>query len=327
MIRRAALLSMMVFFLAVSSRPAAAAGDYPPPWPASDVTMTIPAGQGSETDALFALLRDGLLEKTGKKLLPHYVSGRAGADAWSRMVDDLPDGYVVTAVVLPDAFLRSLQPDSGVDLKTMAICHIVAHMPAVLWVAEPNAIANVNDFTDTAAGMNGNFLVAGPGRYSIAQVAARALARETGVRTTYIPYSDTVTAARAALNRQTGAFWGYSPRVTVPDFPAAVFKPLAVAARERMPSLPDVPTFNQAGLNVVQGVYIGLAVPLDTPKITLQEIDEFFAAYVKSPEFTRRAQQLGFTPLSIGMEAVPTFLKEIEADARIMAEDYRLTEQ
>jgi len=322
--RALSLLAAMTFFAVPGIAGAAAPDDYPPPWPSADVTFTVPYSPGSEAETLFALIRQGFERNTGKKLVARNVPGRAGADAWARLVDDAPDGSVLTAVAIPDIFLRALQPDSGVSPDAMAVCHVIAYMPCVLWTAGPGALGSLDAFTEAAHEGIGTLLVSGPGSFSIGQVAARTIDRELGVRTSYIPYSDTVTAARAALTGKTRAFWGYSVPVTVEGAHASAFKPLAVAARERLASLPDVPTFRELGIDFTRGLFLGVAVPLDTPDITREEIDEFFVEFAASPEFRTSAVEAGFVPQAMDTASLPVFFTEMRTNARKMVDNNEL---
>lgn len=324
----ASLVAVLLWFslCPAASFAAAADPDYPPQWPDADITVTLPFPQGSETDTLFALIREVFVAKTGKDAKVRYVPGRAGADAWARIVDDAADGSVLTLVLFPDAYLRSTQPDSGVFLNAFAVCNVIAYMPCALWTVEPNPFKTVQDVADAVA-KGGTFMVAGSGRYSASQLAARALDRELGVHTTYVPYTGTVTAAGAVLNGQASVFWGYSARVAAPGLKNAKLRPLAVASGKRMPSLPDVPAFQDLGMRVNEGVYIGVAVPADTPKITREEISEFFSAFAKTPEFRTKATESGFSPLDIDMGSMSLFFTEMKAAAERKAESVSLGEQ
>ena len=303
----------------------AAEGDYPPVWPDGDVTFTVPFRQGNEADTLRALIRDAFVAQTGKKFTPRYVEGRGGADAWARMIDDPQNGTVLTAILLPDVYLRSLQRDSGVSLGNMAVCHIIAFMPCVLWVpaAGPKTL---DEFTDAVAEKNGAFQAAGAGSYSTAQAMAKMLDRQTGVRTTYIPYPSTAAAASAVSGGKAGAFWGYSVPVTVPDLPGAAFRPLAVAAANRVPAMPDTPTFRELGIDMVQGAYLGIAVPPDTPELTREEIVEFFSDLARSVPFRENAVRAGFTPMDVAQEALSVFIAQESEAAKQLAEGYILSD-
>ena len=325
MIRRG--LFLLAIFAAVSLFPPVACpaqGESPPPWPVADITFTVPFNSGSETAALFSLVQDAFAAKTGKAMTARLVPGRAGANAWARLVDDAPDGSVLTAVLLPDAYLRMLQPDSGVNVDAMGICHVIAYMPAVLWTVTSSSFASVDDVTAAAA--KSDFSAAGPGSYSAGQIAARSLDRQTGTRSLYVPYSGTVTAAKAAADKQVQVFWGYSVRVAPPGLDPASLQPLAVAAPARLPALPETPTFKELGMTIDEGVHIGVAVPADTPEITRQEISEFFAVLAGDSSFRAKAEALGFVPHNVGLSDMASFLAEMKESADAKAQDFSLRE-
>lgn len=316
--------AVLCFLLLAPPARAADGGEYPAPWPAGDMTFTVPFGVGSEVDTLRALIGASITVRTGKRFTPKYTVGRAGADAWARMVDDPQDGTVLTAVILPDANLRSQQPDSGVSLANMGVCNVIAHMPCVLWVPDGSSYNSVSDVIDAAAAANGGFTVAGSGRFSATQIASRSLDRQGGERSLYIPYTGTLTAAEAVARRQAQAYWGYSVPVAIPG---TKFKPLAVAAASRVSSMPDTPTFRELGLEVFQGVYIAIAVPVDTPKMTQEEISKYFSEFARSVAYRENAVRAGFTPMDVGGEDIKLFLAQEIENAKKLSSDFTLADQ
>lgn len=318
------LIRALVLLL-ISAMPAlAASSDYPPPWPSADVTVTMPFSQGSETDQLMALFRTPFTAETGKSMMERFISGQAGADAWARMRDDPVDGSVLTVVLLPNLLLRTLQPDSGVYPNRMSICHIVAYAPCALWVANSGAFDTFGAVVDAARSMGVRFHIGGPGRYSATQIANRALNRHAGINTVYIPYAGSQEAAKAALNRDVRAFWAQS--VALPELGAMV-KPVAVAAEKRLPCLPDTPTLRELGVDLIEGVYYGVAVPSDTPEMTRQEISAFFADVAASQAFRTGAASLGFVPLNIPLEEVPSVIAREDSLLKAKIEEYDLASQ
>lgn len=316
--------AVLCFLLLALPARAADGGEYPPPWPAGDITFTVPFGADSEVDTLRALIGTSITARTGKRFTVRYTDGRAGADAWARMVDDPRDGTVLTAVILPDAYLRSQQPDSGVSLSNMGVCNVIAHMSCVLWAPVGSSYNSANDVIDAAAAANGGFTVAGSGRFSAAQIVSRSLDRQGGVRSFYIPYAGTLTAAEAVSRRQAQAYWGYSVPVAIPG---AKFKPLAVAAASRVSSMPDTPTFRELGLEVIQGVYIAIAVPVDTPKMTREEISRYFSEFAGSAAYHENAVRAGFVPMNVEGEDLKVFLAQAIENAKKLSSDFTLADQ
>lgn len=325
--KRAAFFAAVIFSLASTAAAAALEPPIPedaPPWPSGDVTVTLPFSQGNESDAFLEFFAGAFTGETGKKCIPRYISGQGGADAWARMADDAPDGSVLTVAVFPNITLRAFQADSGVFPSAMAVCHVGAYLPCALWAAAPSPFDSVRSVVETARTMQGAFLMAGPGTYSAGQVAAAKFDRLMGVRTTYIPYAGSREAARAVLNRQAAVFWATA-------MPASSFgkgvRPLAVAAEARVPSLPGVPTFRELGIDLVEGYSFGIAMPRETPAITQKEVTAFFSRCAADARLQARAAEMGFAPTPMEGESAREFVRQEIEKARLVIEDFGLTER
>jgi tripartite-type tricarboxylate transporter receptor subunit TctC len=81
------------------------------------------------------------------------------------------------------------------------------------------------------------------------------------------------------------------------------FRTLAVAAEERVPALPDVPTFKELGYDIVGGAFRGVAVPLGTPQPVVDKLAEAYTAANK--QISKKQLDLGFVmKYSTGDDAV-----------------------
>ncbi len=325
--RFACLLLLLTVFFAPSVIAAATPDEIPAAdravvWPGKDVALTVPFAESNESDLYCSLFPDAFAAKTGWRLRLRYFAAEAGAQAWARMADDGPDGYNPTGVNIPHIILRGLAPDSGVDPKTMSLCVIFAYTPCVLWSPKPNPSA-LRDFIETARKAPGSPLVAGPGRHSAAQLAARMLDRNSGVHSGYLPYAGSSEAAGAAREGKATLFWAHT--VTLPGFAGAV--PVAVAAEQRHPALPHTPTFRELGYDVVQGTTRGLAVPADTPKDIRRRIATVFAGLNADPALRAKAASLGFSSLDLDYEKIPVWFAAQSEKYRRLAEDYEMNKQ
>lgn len=290
-------------------------------WPQGPVTLVIPFSPGGESDAFYALVRPRFQAATRQELVPQYQPGRGGADAWALMDTNLKDGYTLTGVNLPHLFLRSWQPDSGVDAKGMTVFALLSYTPCALWVADKSPFKSIEDFVDAARKAPDRVIVAGPATYSAAQLAAKSLDRLAGVRTTYIPYVGTVEASKATLDGFAQAFWSHS--VPWPES-AGRFRALAVAAPERAASLPRVPTFVERGYDLTQGTYRGLAVPKGTPPALLEALHNTFARIIKTPDMQKQALERGYSIFDLPLESVPAFMNTLAEKYREQAESFGL---
>ena len=85
---------------------------------------------------------------------------------------------------------------------------------------------------------------------------------------------------------------------------------LAVATEKRHPSLPDVPTFKELGLNWVDGAYRGVAMPKATPKALQQKMSDYFALLNADADNKKRLEEAGFVLVDIPVNKIPAFMKE-----------------
>jgi tripartite-type tricarboxylate transporter receptor subunit TctC len=79
-----------------------------------------------------------------------------------------------------------------------------------------------------------------------------------------------------------------------------------------LPLLPDVPTFDEAGVKSMNfSVWYGIVAPAKTPKSVVEKLERASMSVVKTPEFTNSVSSLGVTGIgSTGAE----FLKRLQSD-------------
>jgi tripartite-type tricarboxylate transporter receptor subunit TctC len=91
---------------------------------------------------------------------------------------------------------------------------------------------------------------------------------------------------------------------------------LATSGRERSPFLPDVPTFREAGYDIVGAGWFGLFAPARTPDETVDRISGVVVAALRQPDVEKRVRALGLRPTGTS----PAALAEIQrADSELWA--------
>ena len=85
---------------------------------------------------------------------------------------------------------------------------------------------------------------------------------------------------------------------------------LAVALEKRLASHPDVPTFKELGIDMVSGVYRGVAVPRATPEAKRKELSELFAKVNQDAGYRKKMTDAGFVIIDIGYDKMPAFMAE-----------------
>ncbi len=157
----------------------------------------------------------------------------------------------------------------------------------------------------------------GSATQSANHVAQARLDKLAGITTTYVPFSGTTPALAAVSGNQVSAGWSYSTAAIQAGDQVRV---LAVATDERVPSLPDVPTFKELGYDLTGGAYRGIAVPSSTPEEVRQQISDLFARINTDPELVAKMEAGGFVPIDVPYGEMSAFMDERKAEYTEVAE-------
>jgi len=122
-------------------------------------------------------------------------------------------------------------------------------------------------------------------------------AQSAGIELVHVPYRGSPPAVQALLAGDVQIFFASAGISTVAGHIASgKLKPLAVAAPQRLPALPQVQTTAEQGLpDLVAGNWWGLAAPVGTDPAIVQKLADAVKAAVAKPEIARQFEKLGLT--------------------------------
>lgn len=288
-------------------------------YPSRNVQYIIPFGPGGESDISARLQQSYFQEITGQQLIIQYMPGGGGAVGWSQLNEMDGNGYTIMGTNLPHIVLKPMGKDPGFkteDLKNFFYFH---YSPDALIVPNDSPYQTLEEFIAAAKKAPGSITLSGSGTQSANDIANRRLESLADIKTTYIPFKGTGAAVAALLGGQVQAEWGYTTVAANHDDKVRM---LAVAADERHPQFPDVPTFKELGYDMTGGAYRGMAVPKGTPDEVTRKLSEIFGQINDNPEFRKRMQDLGFVLIDVPYSEMDEFMaerrKEYEKVAREM---------
>lgn len=301
----------------------AAAGPVAAEYPEKPVTYIIPFGPGGESD-ITARMQQEFWPKyaNDEQVVIQYKPGGGGSQAWSQ-INTLPaDGYTIMGANVPHTLLQPMIADAGYQTDDVNVVHYFHYTPDAVVVSKDSDFQTLQDLIDHAKENPGAVTFAGSGSNSANHLMQQQLDKLAGITTTYVPFKGTGAAVQAIMGNQTSAGATYSTvGVNYPET-----RVLAVAAEERLPSLPDVPTFKELGLDWVGGAYRGVAVPQDTPDDIKQKVSDIVSNINADPAFRKKMENGGFVLTDIDREKMPEFLDEQKAKYRGIAEEMGLVE-
>jgi tripartite-type tricarboxylate transporter receptor subunit TctC len=280
-------------------------------YPAQPVKIVVPFVAGGGTDAIARWFAKGLEAKLGQ---PFIVENRAGSGTTlgaAFVARSVPDGYTLllgtssTYSIAPNVY-KKVPFDPINDFAAIAL---VAEVPFVLIVNPSLPARSVKELVELVKGKPGAYSYASAGIGTQHHVNAELLKTLTGISLTHVPYRGGAPAYQDVVAGHVPIMFGDASQV-LPLARAGKVRPLAVTIRQRLDTMPEVPTMHEAGItNYSASAWIAVVAPARTPPAIVGTLNEALVALVKSPETQKRFTGLGLRPLTSTPGELAAFMK------------------
>jgi tripartite-type tricarboxylate transporter receptor subunit TctC len=265
------------------------------PNPSRSIDLIIAFAPGGVTDVTGRIFADDLSKVIGVPVAPVNKPGASGTYGGTLVAKANPDGYTLLAntisgMVLSPSILPKVDFDTLQDFFHIAI---VSNIPGCLLIKPDSPYKTVNDLVEAARKAPGKISYATVGVGSDGNFNGEILASATGVKFKHVPFKGGGEVATAVMGGHVD--FGVSAATTyIPLEKAGKLRILAVTGKTRMKALPNVPTFQEAG---VKGGFInnwaGIFAPVKTPKPILDTIVSATEKVLKSKEFAEKIEKTG----------------------------------
>jgi tripartite-type tricarboxylate transporter receptor subunit TctC len=281
------MLIVLLFTFILSFSVVVAKAEYPD----KPITYIISFNPGGESDITARLQEKHLEEVLGVPVNVTHQPGGGGAVAWGQFQRTAkPDGYSLIGVNIPHIIGQPLQrKDAGYKTDGFNLIMWFHFTPNALIVRKDSKFNTVKDFVDFAKKNPKVVTVGGSGTYSANHLETLRLEREAGIKLTYIPHTGTGPLVPAVLGGHLTALMNYSMLGVQLKEQVRV---LAMASEERVPFLPDAPTFREQGYDIVGGAFRGVAAPIGTDKKIIDKLAQAFTKVNKT--IAKKQEPLGF---------------------------------
>jgi tripartite-type tricarboxylate transporter receptor subunit TctC len=263
-------------------------------WPSrGPIHFIVPYPPGGSTDVGARVIAENLSRALGQQIVVENKSGASGNIGFEAGAKSAPDGY--TVLIAPDqvtsaphVFKVNFDP-----LKDLVAVVQLSRQPVVL-AAHPklgvNSLAELIALVKQQPGLS--YATSGVG--SQQHMTAAWFAKLADIKLEHVPYRGGGQAINDLIaGHITLASLGSTP--LIPHYKAGKLKLLAQSTAQRSPSLPDVPTYQQAGINLQLDQWLGVFVPAGTPAaVTARlnaEINKALATPAVRDVFIQSAQE------------------------------------
>jgi tripartite-type tricarboxylate transporter receptor subunit TctC len=286
-------------------------------YPSRPITIVCPFAAGGATDVLARVMADPMGKALGQTVVIENLTGAAGAIGVAKAVRATPDGYTLSVGTLTTHVLIGGLYKLDFDLlNDLAPIAELAYEPLLLCVKNDLPAKNLKELIAWLKANPGKASAGIPGVGSTGNLAGISFQNMTGTSFQFVPYRGDGPAVQDLMAGQIDLMIEPSSNFTA-QVQAGTIRAIAVPAKTRMTSLPDVPTMGEAGLpGFYASIWFGLWAPKDTPKDIIAKLNAATVTAMADPNVKDRLGKLGQTVAARDMqtpEALRTFEKA-EAD-------------
>ncbi|MCX7932712.1 MAG: tripartite tricarboxylate transporter substrate binding protein [Rhodovarius sp.] len=276
-------------------------------WPNRPVRVIVPWPPGGSTDVLARLLSERLAATLGQPFLVENRPGAGGNIGTDALAKSAPDGYTMGPVTVGgwtiNQFLYSRMPyDPDRDLQPISMHWSLPNVFAVS--AQHNPARTVQEFIAWARGRRGGVSYGSPGVGTTPHLSGAWFVQRAGLDGEHVPFRGAAQTIPAILSGDV-TFAIDNLASYVPVITEGRMRALAVTSAERWPTLPDVPTMQEAGMpGFVVESWCAMAFPAGVPAPILQRAAAAIQAVSSEPAMIERFLRTGARALWSGPEAV-----------------------
>lgn len=251
--------------------------------------MIVPAAPGGTTDIVARVIAKHLSDRTGSPVVVENKAGAGGTIGAAQVALAKPDGCtMLMGNVGPNAINYSLNKHLSYTPADFEPVTDVFAVPNVLVVNPRVAAESVRQLVELAKQAPGTLALANSGTGQSTHMTAEMFRLKTGVDVIQVPYKGNAPAVADLVAGQVQMMFD-NVAVSLPHIQAGKLRALAVTSRQRVASLPDVPTMAESGIAGFDVVaWFGLFYPAGTDAAAVAALHESVADILELPSLRRQ---------------------------------------
>ena len=260
-------------------------------FPEKPINIVVPWPAGGAYDLAARLIAEHASDTFSVPLVVQNVTGAAGSTGVRHVANANADGYTI-GVMGTHAIAQSYMNPNATSLDELTPLVFIGPEPAALAVSSETNIEDIATYLDTLKYTPCNIINGNDSPGGFSYIAASMLENQFDVELTKIPYQGYAPTVSALLSGEV-----MSALLPIPlladQHAAGQLRLLGVAAQERHPFAPDVPTFKEQGYDFIAEDFFMLYLPEEVPEERREKLADMFYALLQDTSFQDAASKIG----------------------------------
>jgi tripartite-type tricarboxylate transporter receptor subunit TctC len=263
-------------------------------YPSRSITVIVPFPAGGASDVVARIVTSQMSRTLGQSIVIENVGGAGGTIGSARAAAATPDGYTLLAAAMGSHVAAPvLTPNVKYDpVADFVPIGITANSPAVVIARKDFPARDLKEFVVALRQQGEAVKQAHGGIGSSSHMACLLFTAAIGAKPTLVAYRGSGPALNDLMGGHVDFLCEQSVSVAEQVLAGSV-KAYAVAAGERLATLPDVPTAKEAGVNYEMSVWAGLFAPRGVPPEVIARLADALDQALDDPSVRERLTQLG----------------------------------
>ena len=262
-------------------------------FPSRPIKLVVPFPAGGGIDTTARVVAQALGGVLGQQILVQNQGGAGGAIATDAVVKAEPDGYTLlyhsTTGIVHAAVTEKLPYDWMQDLAPVSI---VTRFAPVMIVSPSLPVKDLKEFIALLKANPGRYSFASSGTGTAVHLAEELFKQKAGVDIVHVPYRGTGAAMPDLLSGRIAMMIDGVPAQTE-NIRVGTVRALAVTTSTRSPSIPDIPTMKEAGLDYEVPFWTAVYAPIRTPQPVVEKLTAAFDKAVHEDGVVKRLADVG----------------------------------
>jgi tripartite-type tricarboxylate transporter receptor subunit TctC len=311
------ILSALATGLSVLLAPASGAAQ---DFPNKPIRLIVPFPAGGPNDIIARVVGQRMSELVRQPVLIDNRGGQAGVLGTDAVAKANPDGYTIGITSASSLAISPSMEKVPYDArKDFAPVTLVVTVPEMLVVASNVPAKNMDELVALARAQPGKLNFASAGVGGLPHLAGELLKLTARIDIVHVPYRGAAPAINDLLGQQVQMTFLDLP-VILPHIKARTLRPIALGARQRAPTAPDVPTTAEVGMpDLLIENWYGMIAPAKTPEKIVAALNHITNEAMADPGVKQRLADQGLTAAGDTPEHFRGFIDaEIEKWAKVI---------